>query len=472
MDSSSKQPEKEREERQGVAIAARRLREQIFAPQEEPTISSLGEFFLPVLLGIMESCWLAAILIGLANTGLLGSTEPLMPLWAPFVFITGTILLFHFLERRTAKRATSQENNEGVRFATPDTFLFITITGILALFFVWLGVYSQTAFIFDPKWVLALPNDTLFLDPHFYEAVIIIGLAFLFGWRGIRLFNRDIEPSNVFHTLCLGLGVIIVVILLRAGRESAGEVFHDDAIVLFLIPFFLFVSLAAHALSRVTFIRHSHPAGLQGNIRVQERAIIMVIASLGLLFLLVAILVSSTVNPSFIQALAPVGAAIARAYDWLVQVVADLAVIIATPFFWLVYLFTRFFPPKPKSNTPQGRPPKAPKLPVHAPPEAGALVPFVKIILPVLLLLLIFFLIWWALRRRRRVRVRAQQQKGDVHESLWSWSLFWSQLRAILHSLFARLFPRAATAEDDRAAPAEQIQGAPAARSIREIYRA
>src|SRR5215471_14220040 len=143
MDSSSKQPEKEREERQGVAIAARRLREQIFAPQEEPTISSLGEFFLPVLLGIMESCWLAAILIGLANTGLFGSTEPLMPLWAPFVFITGTILLFHFLERRTAKRATSQENNEGVRFAPPDTFLFIIVTAILALFFVWLGVYSQ-----------------------------------------------------------------------------------------------------------------------------------------------------------------------------------------------------------------------------------------------------------------------------------------------------------------------------------------
>src|SRR5258708_5161330 len=206
MDSSPKQPEKKREERQGVLIASRWLREQIFAPQEEPTISSLGEFLLPILLGIMESCWLAAILIGLANTNLFGSTEPLMPLWAPFVFIIGTILLFYYLGRRPhpllplhaveragvrPKRASSQEK-EDIRFVPPDTFLFIIVTAILSLFFVWLGVYSQTAFILDPKWLLSLLNDVLFLNLHFYESVIIIGLSFLFGWRGIRLFNLDI----------------------------------------------------------------------------------------------------------------------------------------------------------------------------------------------------------------------------------------------------------------------------------------
>src|SRR5260370_16154389 len=328
------------------------------------------------------------------------------------------------------KRASSQEK-EGIRFVPSDTFLFIIVTAILSLFFVWLGVYSQTAFIFNPKWLLSLLNVVFFFIFYLYESVIIIVFSFLFGWRGIRLFNRDIEPSNVFRTLCLGLGVIIVVILLRAGQASAGVVIHDDAILLFLIPFFLFVSLATHALSRVAFIRHSHPAGLQGNIRVQERAIIMVIASLGLIFLLVAILVSSTVNPSFIQALAPVGVAIARAYDWLVGIVADLAVLIATPFFWLVYLFTRLFPPKPKSNTSQGQPPKPPKLPGHPVPEAGVLVPFVKIILPVLLLLLIFFLIWWALRRRRRGRAWAHQQKEAPHQSLPAGPRFRTQLQAL-----------------------------------------
>ena len=42
----------------------------------------------------------------------------------------------------------------------------------------------------------------------------------------------------------------------------------------------------------------------------------------------------------------------------------------------------------------------------------------------------------------------------------------------MLHALFARLFPHAATTGDEQAILAEQIQGAPAARSMREIYRA
>src|SRR5260370_36722538 len=79
MDSSPKQPEKKREERQGVLIASRWLREQIFAPREEPTISSLGEFLLPILLGIMKPCWLAAILSDLQNTNVFGCTEPRCP---------------------------------------------------------------------------------------------------------------------------------------------------------------------------------------------------------------------------------------------------------------------------------------------------------------------------------------------------------------------------------------------------------
>src|SRR5258708_19668618 len=132
-----------------------------------------------------------------------------------------------------------------------------------------------------------------------------MGFSFRFGWRGIRLFNRDIEPSNVFRTLCLGLGVIIVVILLRAGRVSAGVVFHDDAILLFLIPFFLFVSLATHALSRVAFIRHSHQAGLQGNIRVQERAMTILLPSLALTSLPVVLLCTRHSPPSFTHSFTP-----------------------------------------------------------------------------------------------------------------------------------------------------------------------
>src|SRR5258708_19772870 len=118
MDSSPEQPEKKQEERAGVLIAARWLKEQIFAPQEEPAISSLGEFLLPVLLGIMESCWLAAILIGLASIGLFSSSEPLMPLWAPFLLIVGSILLFYFAGLPTPKHTSSAPNNKIVKLSS------------------------------------------------------------------------------------------------------------------------------------------------------------------------------------------------------------------------------------------------------------------------------------------------------------------------------------------------------------------
>ncbi len=470
MESSPKQPQKKREERPSVLIAVQWLKELLLIPQG-PTISSLGEFLLPILFGIMESCWLAAILIGLASIGLFESSDPLLPLWAPFLFIVGSMLLFHYVELRAAQRASSSHQGNHAKVAVPETLLFIIVIGVLSLFFVWLHAYAQTAFVFDPKWLLALLNDVLLLNLHFYEVVSIIVLSFIFGWRGIRLVNRDIEPSNVFRVLCLGLGIMILVIMLRTGRESAGVVFHDDVLLLLLIPFFLFVSLVAHALARVSFIRRSHPTGLQGSIVVQERAIMIVIGSLGLVLFLVAILVSSSVNPSFLQTLAPLGAAIARAYDWLVEVVADVAVIIATPFFWLLYLFTRLFPPKaPGSNTNQGQLSR-PKLPSFTPNSTSAIIPFVKIILPIVILLLIFALIWWTLRRRRRVRIAVQRQKEDVHESVWSWKLFWSQFKAFFLALFARFFPRGAATEENKVA-VEEIKSEPATRSIREIYRA
>ncbi len=469
MDPPPKQPEK-KEESQGVLTAAQWLKDWLFVPQES-SITSIGEFLLPVLFGAMESCWVAAILIGLASTGLFELSEPLIPLWAPFILIAGSLLLFHYMGERAARKASSSQENDGTRAVIPGTALFFAVVAILSLFFTWLHVYAQKAFVFDPNWLLALLNDILFLNMHFFEAISITGLSFLLGWRGIRLLNRHIEPSDVFRALCVGLGVMIVVIILRTGQAREGAILHDDAVLLLLIPLFLFLSLAAHALARVVFIRHSHPTGLQGSIIAQERAILAVIGSLGLIFLFVALLVSSTINPSILQALAPLGAVIAGVYGWLVEVIASIAVLIATPFFWLAYLLTRLFPPKALSfPRNQGQPGRL-KLPSFNPGSAALIVPFVKIILPILFLLLVFALIWWALRRRRRVRISVQRQREDVHESLWSWSLFWKQFKAFLHMLFERFLHRDTPAEDAVGAP-EEIKGEPAARSIREIYRA
>jgi hypothetical protein len=351
--------------------------------------------------------------------------------------------------------------------------MFIAVVFILALFLIWLHIYAQKAFLLDPRWILALVNDILLLNLKFFQVVAIIALSFLFGWRGIQLSQREFEPYHVFRELCIGLGIIMAVIVLRAGQESTGATsFHYDITLLLLIPVFLFLSLSAHALARVAFIRRTHPAGLQGSVVVQERAIMMVIGSIGLALLLITLLLGSTISPTILKdtlgALAPLGAI----YQWLVSAFALVAAIIVTPFFWLASWWFSLFPNKfPTIRSPQG-----PGTNKHIIPSLSSTSPEVilasKIIVPILLLLAVFFLLRWALSRRRRIRVGIQRRSPDIHESLWSWALFWMQFKSFLRDLLQRLFPQRATQKEKQETWEEIIGGEPAARTIREIYRA
>lgn len=480
MNSSSQtpQPENKQERQQAILTPAQWLQQQVLGPQP-PGIVSLGELLLPSLLGAMETCWVDAIFIGLAGFGFLGMAQPLMPLWAPFVLLVGSQWLLYYRDWRAAARggAPSPPVDGGTKIAPPETAILFSLVGVLALFLAWLQVYAHTAFLFDPRWLGALLSDALFLNIHFYQVIGISALSLYFSWRGLRLSSREIEPSTIFRILCLGLGIMIVVVVVRAEQESAGISVHDEAILLLLIPIFLFLSLAAHALARISFVRRMHPTGLQGNVIAQERAVITVIGSLGLVILLVTVLVALLASPAFLSvvlhALAPVGAALAIAYNWLVSVIALIAVVIATPFFWLLYLYTQLFPPKaPNPPQTQNKPHLKTNVIPHAPNPAVFLIPYIKVILPVVLVLGTVFLVWWALRRRRG-RVRARQRSNEVRESLWSWALFWLQLRAFLKALFARFLPRRDGKREEQAAQQEEeIRGEPATRSIREIYRA
>ena len=469
METLPKQPKQIKEEPQGISTAVHGLKEWIFAP-EEPTISSIGEFLLPYLLGAMQACWIAAILIGLVSAGLFEASAALIPLWAPFILILGSLFLFHYLGMRTPKK-TPGDTADGVKVVLPETSLFLILVGVASLFFVWLNLYSQRAFIFDPEWVLLLFNDILMLDGHFYEAVCIIGLTFLLGWMGIRLINRNVEPSDVFRALCLGLGVFIVVIILRTGQASAGIVIHNDISLLLLIPLFLILSLMAHALAHVVFIRKSHPTGLQGNIVAQERAIIMLIGLLGLAFLFFTLLIGGTTNSVFLTTLEHVLAILGMVYNWLVEIIAAIIVIVVIPIFWLISLLRpsiqlpkvrRFHIPQSTAN---------PSISTMQAAFVHTIIPILSILLPILFVLLMVLLSRRTLRRRSRVRKRVNRRNQDVHESLWSWSLFWTQLRSIVYALFARFMHRDMKTEDG-VIKIEEIKGEPAAKSIREIYRA
>ena len=288
---------------------------------------------------------------------------------------------------------------------------------------------------------------------------------------GIRLINRNVEPSDVFRALCLGLGVFVVVIVLRTGQARQGAVVHDDLSLLLLIPLFLFLSLMAHALARVVFIRKSHPTGLQGSIVAQERAIILLIGLLGLAFLLFAILIGGTTNSVLVTNLEHILAVVGVMYNWLVEIVAAIIVIIVIPIFWLISFLhpstrlpkvTIFHPPQSVAN---------PSITTMQEAFAHTIIPILSIVLPILFVALMVLLIRWTLRRRSRVRKRVNRRNQDVHESLWSWSLFWMQLRSIMLALFARFMHRGTTTEDG-VVKIEEIKGEPAARSVREIYRA
>lgn len=470
MDSPPEEPQVKKNW-QGITSGARWLKEHVLAAPDN-AITSLGEFLLPALLGAMESCWIAAVLIGLAGTGFLELHVPLIPIWALFLYLVGSQALLYYLELRTTKQA-AQGTAESA--AMVDARLFFVLTGVICLFLIWLQIYSSTAFLLDPRWVGSLISDILFLNIHFYQALAIIVFSFFLCWRGLQLASRRIEPSSVFRVLCIGLGVIIAVILLRAELESAGAVFHDDVFLLLLIPVFLLLALAGHALARIAFVRRTHPIGLQGSVIAQERAVIGVIGSIGIILLLLTLVVGLFASPTFLRdvlhALAPVFAGLFTAYNWLLGVLASIITILFTPIYWLLSLFTHLFPPKApsqQSNTTRNQP--HPILPSNSAPPLF-LIAIIKIVLPVLIVALVVYLVWRSMKRRRKVRARARPHSGDIHESLFSWSLFWTQLKALLAALLGRFFRRK---EENNAGQtmAEPIIGPPAVRTIREIYRA
>ena len=473
------QPEKKPESQEEAIRAAlqrrRQYTEETSIPQL-PSFSSWGERLLPILFAGMETCWVYAIFLGLASFDLFQSREPLMPLWAPFVLILGSYWISYRMELRAASKDTtaSEKKSDAVHITTPGVSLLIALIVIVTLFIAWLSLYAGTAFLFDPTWLLSLLNDILLLNVHAYQVFSIAGLSVYFCWRGIRLSRRTIDASHIVNTLRLGLIVLIVLILVQAGQGDSGVVLRNELTLLLLIPIFLYLSLAAHALRRAIFVRNSHPVGLEGNIAFQEREILLMTGIVGLALLILTWLVNSIVSPTFLQAtlhtLAPVGTALGIAYNWLVELIVRVATILLTPIFWFFSWFVGLFPHHAPKTTSQG-PPPAPAVHIGVSNTSPAVLLSIKIILPILLLLLAIFLIRRALRRRRVRRVTVNRRSEEVHESLWSWSLFWSQLKSLWYALLRRFLPHRLKEVEEQNVM-QQIEGEPAVRTIREIYRA
>ncbi len=440
-----------------------------FNADNDRVAPSIGMLLIPFLFASMEACWVDAIFLGLAALGLFQLHSPLMPLWVPFLIIAGSQWLYSLLVLRAARQDSGGEDFSDFSIAP----WFVPFLLIITLFTIWLSIYLPAAFVLDPRWLLAMLSDLLFLNVRAYHVISIIAICAYFCWRGIRLSGREYEPSQIFATMRLGVGVILAVIVIRSATVSAGVALPDEVTLLLLIPFFLFLGLSAHALARINFVRHSHTLDTESSINAQERAILFIIGLLGVVLIVAAWIADTVGNPALLAQTFQFFQWLNVVYNWLIGAFAIFAVIVTAPLFWLLNWYESLFPPHlpPVSANSANNGKQVLPNPSHLNPLAPFIIPAVQILLPILLLTAAYFLLRWALRRRRRSRIIAKKRVTEIHESVWSWQLFLAQLRNLLLAFWQRIFPPRASAQKELTL-LDDAKAAPAVRTIREIYRA
>lgn len=212
------------------------------------------------------------------------------------------------------------------------------------------------------------------------------------------------------------------------------------------MPIFLLFVLLTHALSQTIVLRRSHLGKLQGSVSVQEKSLLSIVIVIGLLLLLIALLINETTGT--------VSAYIGAFLLWLLQ---------------LLHLHQESSPPPRKIV-------KFPKKIVAVKPTTNdalllLIAHITEIVLLVLVLGVIIATVYWLFHRRRIAIMRLKGEKDeDLHESLWSWNLFWMQVRAFFTHLSFRLFSR--HRKMGQGGMREKLTSELSVRSIREIYRA
>ena len=336
----------------------------------------------------------------------------------------------------------------------------------------WSGIYATSLAFFDLTWLGSLIGDLLLLGPEAVHIVAILALVLYFYWRGLRLSHSTLEPGNVFNTLRIGIGVIIAVVVLQAITHTASA---NEILLLLLIPLFLLFSLIAHAFAQTVFVRITHRSGLQGSVFSQERALLGIITAFGALLLLISLLVGTFASPAFLADAQRIFEPVAIVYTAIANVIAFVMTLLITPIILLLNLF-HFRLKDPKLQTPTSKVfcqqhPHATQCIQYAPSQSSfnpLLVLVIKILLPVLVLVLLLLIVRLLLRRRR---ISGTRRALEIHESLWSWELFWTQVKAFFRALWLRLFPQQMGATQIQDSEGD-IVNEPTARSIREVYRA
>ncbi len=400
---------------------------------------------LPMLFAAMEACWIAVLLMGLASINFLGANSPLIPLWLPFILLVGSCWL---TQKVKSGKVSSRKN-------TP----FIALTALILVGLIIVGLL----------WTFKL---------DIYQSCSIALLIFCLYLRGNYLSYRGIHPSYAIKTFQFGIGIAIVVILMRSIRTRMGVIFHDDFILLLILSLLVSLWLITHTLANIVYVRGFHPSVEPNeNSSIQERNSVFAVIATSIVLVVLAFIASSLINPTLLtDAQGP----LQIAYLWFTNVIAHTLTFLLTPVIWLLNLM-HFQTPIVQHSAPSmrgsGPPPQIHLTPTprnHVSTLTDApdiLQSILEIALPLLLLVVAILLV------RRFLLYQKKSSRQEQHESLWSWSTFWNQLRAFLLPLFKYLFPWHFKEQAEMSNGMDRIQSeermlAPTMESIREIYRA
>ncbi len=416
------------------------------ATQAAPQASeqSLGERLLPYLFALMEACCADMLLLGLAAIHFLGTSAPILPLWAAFVLIAGTCWVVRSRQRMRSSSAEIQGTNiPGVVFFVVATAMFMALT---------------------VPWLLQ--EDTVHL-------IIASLLAAFLCYRGFRIAEREIDPAYVSKTLGIGLTAALVAIAFQALGPYVGDTPYPfgDLLVLTFGLVFLFLSLLARALSRLVFVREGRRTFARHDVNAQERFVIQAIAAFGLLFVAVALISVNLASPVFLTRMQQF---VAAGYAWGTQALATVIATIMSPIIWLLNALHFKFAAPPASTRKLGKVhrPLQPGKPSHlhlAPPAHITAINAIEI---ALLIIFVFLITAVFVVLMLRAYNRGKREPGEQRESIWSWSLLWSGIAAFWRALLASFHIRrkAKSANASATTPVESLPPVPSVRDIRSIY--
>jgi hypothetical protein len=425
---------------------------------------SWSEYLLPSAYAAMEACCVAALLIGLASIHFFGLVQPLLPLWSPFLLLLSSSLLSQILKMQ----AFPQDVYAPQHHLRLNIGTLIALQTVLVMLVVWGSQYAGSYALWQLAWIFRCVNDLLAFHLNAFSILCIITIAYLLCYYGTRITHLAIDTGQTKHTLLTRSGVLLIVILLQAVNNN------NDLELLLLIPLFLLCGLCTHALAHAIFLRYHHLTGLQNSRHTQDRLLLLTLFPISTLFLMLALAIGLIASPSLLTALLQSLSAVGIIYTWLSYLFAGIAVIILAPVFWLLQTmgFKTQLPKMPQYHPPLQAVSTATQPHTTTPPASVTTSATITgVILLVAILILAIFLTVVLLRRYKKAQLRIETEN---YENLWSWELFWSQVRSLCRNLWLSLFARRREQQtlDNTTTPKRGKAKGEIAHDVRSIYRA